>query len=109
MRLTRVREIRTGGRDIGSAAVAGRFNSGWLDRRDVDGQSLAEVLRACGSDPSAISTITYRGTLAGYIEVHIEQGPVLLHEGLPLGIVEAVAGVERYRVSIRGGANGAAS
>jgi beta-ureidopropionase / N-carbamoyl-L-amino-acid hydrolase len=87
---------------IGSTAVAGRFKSAWLDRRDVDGQTLAEVLRACGSDPSAISTITYRGTLAGYIEVHIEQGPVLLHEGLPLGIVEAIAGIERYRVSIRG-------
>lgn len=87
---------------IGSAAISGRFNPADLDRRDATGQSLAEVLQASGSDPAGIGAIRRDDKLIGYVEVHIEQGPVLLETGLPLGVVEAIAGTERFRIVVEG-------
>lgn len=87
---------------IGSAAMAGRFDQAVLNQRDAEGHSLGEVLRQTGGDAGSIAAIRRPSPLLGYVEVHIEQGPVLLHEGLPLGVVSAIAGLERYRVKIRG-------
>jgi allantoate deiminase/N-carbamoyl-L-amino-acid hydrolase len=87
---------------IGSAAMAGRFDQTSLNQRDAEGYSLSEVLRQSGGDAGSIATISRPSPLLGYVEVHIEQGPVLLHEGLPLGVVSAIAGLERYSVKIRG-------
>jgi beta-ureidopropionase / N-carbamoyl-L-amino-acid hydrolase len=88
---------------IGSSAIAGRFDPGLLDRRDANGMSLAEALRAAGHDPQDIMTLSRgRETLAGYLEVHIEQGPVLLSENLPVGIVTDIAGNSRFLVTIEG-------
>jgi N-carbamoyl-L-amino-acid hydrolase len=56
-----------------------------------------------GLDPAKIPTLARRPEeLLGYLEVHIEQGPILLEEGLPVGIVSAIAGTVRYLVSITG-------
>jgi N-carbamoyl-L-amino-acid hydrolase len=87
---------------IGSAAVAGRFDQAILNQRDAEGYSLGEVLRRTGGDAGSIVAIRRPSPLLGYLEVHIEQGPVLLHEGLPVGVVSAIAGLERHRVKIRG-------
>lgn len=88
---------------IGSSAIAGRFDPGFLELRDAKGISLADVLRQAGSDPNAIPTLALRkGDIAGYLEVHIEQGPVLLDQDLPVGIVTAIAGNCRYNVTIEG-------
>jgi allantoate deiminase/N-carbamoyl-L-amino-acid hydrolase len=88
---------------IGSSAVAGRFNPTLLERRDGENISLAEALRAAGHDPKAITALArHRGNLAGYLEVHIEQGPVLLTENLPVGVVTEIAGNSRYLVTIEG-------
>ncbi len=87
---------------IGSAAMAGRFDQAILNQRDAEGYSLGEVLRQTGGDAGSIAAVSRPSPLLGYVEVHIEQGPVLLHEGLPLGVVSAIAGLERYRVKIRG-------
>ncbi len=82
---------------IGSGALVGQFDPAWLALRDADGVTLAEALRAAGHDPAAVPALRrdparYRG----FIEVHIEQGPVLSTAGLPLGVVTAINGSVRY-------------
>lgn len=88
---------------IGSSAIAGRFDSAFLQRRDAKGISLADLLREAGFDPALIPSLGRRkGDIAGYLEVHIEQGPVLLESDLPVGIVTAIAGNSRFGVTIDG-------
>jgi N-carbamoyl-L-amino-acid hydrolase len=87
---------------LGSAAMAGRFDPDILKRRDVTGQGLADVLRERGGTAASIAALARRDKLVGYVEVHIEQGPVLLHENLPVGVVSAIAGFARRRVTVRG-------
>jgi allantoate deiminase/N-carbamoyl-L-amino-acid hydrolase len=90
---------------IGSSAMAGRFDPALLERRDADGHTLAAAMREAGLDPARIPALARRREeLAGYLEVHIEQGPVLLEEGLPVGIVSAIAGSVRNLVTITGAA-----
>jgi hydantoinase/carbamoylase family amidase len=88
---------------IGSSAVAGRFDPALLERKDGGGMPLAEAIRESGFDLDAIPRIARKkDRLLGYLEVHIEQGPVLLDEGLPVGIVTAIAGNVRSAVSVEG-------
>jgi N-carbamoyl-L-amino-acid hydrolase len=88
---------------IGSSAVAGRFDPAILERRDAGGKSMAEALLNAGLDPAAIPQLARRkDSLLGYIELHIEQGPVLLDADLPVGIVTAIAGNVRYAVTVDG-------
>ena len=88
---------------LGSSAVAGRFDPRLLERRDADGITLAAAMAAAGFDPAGIPALARRREeLVGYLEVHIEQGPVLLDEGLPVGIVSAIAGTVRCMVTITG-------
>jgi hydantoinase/carbamoylase family amidase len=90
---------------LGSSAVAGRFDAKLLERRDADGVTLATAMREAGLDPAKIAALARRrDELVGYLEVHIEQGPVLVEEGLPLGIVTAIAGSVRAMVTIIGSA-----
>jgi OHCU decarboxylase len=90
---------------IGSRAVAGDFDPSLLARCDVDGVSLAEALRRFGVDPGRIGTVARRPEqVLAYVELHIEQGPVLEAEGLPLGIVTSIAGASRYALEISGDA-----
>jgi allantoate deiminase len=86
---------------LGSAAYIGGFERAWLDLVDADGITLAEAIRAGGGDPEgAVGSPAPR--LSGYLEVHIEQGPVLEREEIPVGVVAAVAGQTRVRVDVRG-------
>ena len=88
---------------IGSSAIAGRFDMRVLQRRDAAGQSVADVIHKAGLDPEAITSLARRPQdLVGYLEVHIEQGPLLLQENLPVGIVTSIAGTVRYGVTIIG-------
>jgi hydantoinase/carbamoylase family amidase len=88
---------------LGSAAIAGRFDPAWLARRDHDGVTLQQALVDAGHDPAGIPALARQGAdLIGVLEIHMEQGPVLLHEDLPVGIVTAIAGAVRYLISIRG-------
>lgn len=87
----------------GSRAMAGTLDPAVLEGRDRDGVSLAEALRGCGLDPAGIAACARRREeVLAYLEAHIEQGPVLDREGLPLGLVTAIAGAVRLRVEIRG-------
>ena len=86
---------------LGSAAYTGAFEREWLDHVDDDGITLAEAIVASGGDPEA-ALGSPAPELAGYLEVHIEQGPVLEREGLRVGVVSAIAGQTRVRVVLAG-------
>lgn len=88
---------------LGSRAVAGQFDPATLDSIDADGIRLREAMHTAGLDPAAIPMAACdRNQLLGFVEVHIEQGPVLLNERLPLGVVTSIAGSVRCLVSITG-------
>ncbi len=88
---------------LGSSAVAGRFDPALLDSRDAQGVSMREAMIASGLDPGGIAAAARRREeVAGFIEVHIEQGPVLLSENVPLGVVTSIAGSTRALVTIIG-------
>ena len=72
-----------------------------LESRDADGVTLAEAMRSAGLDPSRSGAID-AGLLAAYVEVHIEQGPVLLNEGHALGVVTSIASGTRHTLRVRG-------
>jgi hydantoinase/carbamoylase family amidase len=86
-----------------SRALIGRFDARLLERRDADGVTLAQAMREAGLDPARASEARIdRAALAAYVEVHIEQGPVLLNEGLALGVVTTIAGGTRHLMRVRG-------
>ncbi|MDQ6876436.1 MAG: allantoate amidohydrolase [Candidatus Dormibacteraeota bacterium] len=88
---------------LGSRAVAGTLDLGDLDRIDAAGITMSEAIRAFGGDPARLPEDGWRGDgLLGYCEVHIEQGPVLEARGLPVGVVSAIAGQARYRITFTG-------
>jgi len=88
---------------LGSRAVAGSFDMALLERSDRDGVSMYQLLKRAGLDPNAIPRLARDpATLAGYVEVHIEQGPQLLSSQQPLGIVTAINGACRWLVEISG-------
>jgi len=88
---------------ISSSAVAGRVVPSDLDVRDSDGVALRDALVIFGGDPETVASATYaRDEALAYLEVHIEQGPVLEAEGLPLGIVTSIAGQSRFLIAVTG-------
>jgi hydantoinase/carbamoylase family amidase len=86
---------------LGSTAYAGLFEPAWLHLVDESGTTVTDALRSLGDDPDALLRAS-RPTLAGYLEVHIEQGPVLEHEDLPVGVVTAISGRTRASIGLRG-------
>jgi allantoate deiminase/N-carbamoyl-L-amino-acid hydrolase len=88
---------------LGSRALAGRFDPQMLDSTDSQGTSLRDAIRAAGRDPAAIAAVARdRREVLGFVEVHIEQGPVLLDAGLAVGVVTGIAGCLRSTVSVTG-------
>jgi allantoate deiminase/N-carbamoyl-L-amino-acid hydrolase len=88
---------------LGSSAITGGFDPALLDALDADGVTMRAALQEAGHDPAAISSLARRPEeLLGFVEVHIEQGPVLLERGLPVGVVTAIAGSSRYLVELAG-------
>jgi allantoate deiminase len=88
---------------LGSRVLAGCFDAKELRRQDADGITMAEALKRFGGDPSQLKTARLNpGQLLGYLEAHIEQGPVLEDRNLALGVVSAIAGQTRARLSFLG-------
>jgi hydantoinase/carbamoylase family amidase len=88
---------------LGSRAVTGKFDFSLLERRDDQGMTMAEALQHYGLDPTRINRAARdRERVLGYLEIHIEQGPVLLQENLPLGVVTSIAGVSRFQATCTG-------
>ncbi len=96
--------VRYGTAYLGSSVVAGTFDRSALDRRDADGIAMADAIAAFGGDPAALDAARRDpADLLGYVEVHIEQGPVLEAEDLPVGVVTGDRGPDpRVRSSSRG-------
>ncbi len=95
--------LRYGTTYLGSKAMAGAFDPADLLRADAQGVTMAEAIRAFGGDPDRVGEDRWAGgKLLGYVEVHIEQGPVLESRDLPVGIVSAIAGQSRLRLTFTG-------
>jgi allantoate deiminase len=87
----------------GARATAGIFDPASLAARDADGISLAEALRAWSLSPANLVSGTCKAANAfAYLELHIEQGPILDRLDLPLGVVTAINGAARFQVTLRG-------
>lgn len=88
---------------IGSRALAGTFQPDVLEMADRGGVTLRSALEAFGLNPDRIGGIARDpATALGYLECHIEQGPVLEQAGAPLGVVTAICGIERHAVTFTG-------
>ena len=96
---------------LGSTAAAGHHDPDFVRRlRDADGVCAADALAGHGVDVGRMGESRSRLTdIAAYIELHIEQGPVLETRGLPLGVVTGVYGTERWAVRFTGQAAHAGS
>ena len=95
--------VRFGVTLIGSKALAGDFDPSYLERKDGSGITLREAIVAFGGDPAAIPSLARDpAKVAAFVESHIEQGPVLLDAGLPVGVVTSIAGGSRIRARVTG-------
>jgi allantoate deiminase len=95
--------LRYGTPYLGSRALAGSFDKADLRRTDAQGVAMADAIRRFGGDPDRTSDDRWDGgKLLGYVEVHIEQGPVLEARDLPVGVVSTIAGQSRQRVTFTG-------
>ena len=88
---------------LGSRAVAGTFDATLLGRTDENGITMATAMTAFGLDPNRIGEAAFEpDELLAYIELHIEQGPILEEQVLAVGAVSAIAGAERFVVTVTG-------
>ncbi len=88
---------------LGSRAVAGTFVESVLGGKDSAGISMREAMIAFGLDPEHIGAAARAPSeLLAYVELHIEQGPVLEAERLPVGVVTAISGATRLAASLTG-------
>jgi allantoate deiminase len=97
--------VRFGTPFIGSRALVGRFDENLLNVCDVQGISVGKAIENFGLRPEEIPQCGIKDDVLGYLEFHIEQGPVLEKLNLPLGAVEAIAGQGRLEFSFVGRAN----
>jgi beta-ureidopropionase / N-carbamoyl-L-amino-acid hydrolase len=82
---------------LGSGALIGHFDPRWLDQKDADGVTMREAMQHAGLKQEDIPKIQRDpARYLGFVEVHIEQGPVLTELDLPLGIVTSINGSVRY-------------
>lgn len=88
---------------IGPRALAGTFDAAVLTMTDSQGVTLQEAMTGFGLNPEAVGTLARNpDDVLGFIETHIEQGPVLEREDQPLGVVTAICGIERHQIEITG-------
>jgi allantoate deiminase len=90
---------------LGSLALVGELDSATLARKDRNGINVADAIRNFGLDPAELPAAVISGDAFGYLEFHIEQGPVLESEGSALGVVDAIAGQTRMEFIFTGQAN----
>src|SRR5258706_5782703 len=88
---------------LGSRAIAGTFVESALNSRDRDGVAMREAMVQFGLDPDHVGAAARaRRELHAYVELHIEQGPVLEQKGLPVGVVTAIAAATRLAAHLTG-------
>lgn len=90
----------------GSRALAGEVSVEEWELPVYGGLTLGDALRRVGGEPSRIGEVRRSpGSVAGYLEIHIEQGPTLESGGVDIGAVEGIVGIRRFRVTVSGFAN----
>jgi N-carbamoyl-L-amino-acid hydrolase len=90
----------------GSRAVAGGLPPKELANVSRSGTSIADGIRLLGGDPARLAEAVRRpGSIAGYLELHIEQGGTLEREGVAIGVVEGIVGIGQWEVTVTGFAN----
>lgn len=88
---------------LGSCAASGQWDPAWWDRTDADGITLREACTRFGLAPERVGDAARDpADLVGYLEAHIEQGPVLESADLPLGYVTSIAGARRFALTVTG-------
>ena len=88
---------------LGSGALVGDFKSEWLDQHDADGVSMRQAMRKAGLKIEDIPQLTRNAAeYLGFVEVHIEQGPVLNELDIPLGVVTSINGSVRFVGEVMG-------
>jgi allantoate deiminase len=97
--------VRFGTPFIGSRALIGSLDEEVLNREDAHAVSLRQAIEDFGLNPSEIAQAAIGDDVLGYLEFHIEQGPVLDSSGHSLGVVEAIAGQSRLDLTFLGHAN----
>ena len=91
---------------LASSALTGQFDPDWLEQTDAQGTRMRDLMLAAGLQPDQIPAIQRDPSqYLGFIEVHIEQGPVLYEKALPLGVVTSINGGKRYLCQARGTAS----
>ena len=97
--------VRFGAPFIGSRALIGRLDEQLLSLQDRQGISVRQAIEHFGLNPEEIPQVALKDDALGYVEFHIEQGPVLEKLGRPLAAVEAIAGQSRLELTFLGRAN----
>jgi len=97
--------VRFGTPYIGSRALIGSLDEELLEHKDANGICVRRAIEEFGLNPAQIPNARLSDNTFGYLEFHIEQGPVLEQLGRPLGVVEAIAGQSRLEVTFTGRAN----
>jgi len=88
---------------VGSSAIAGNFDKSILLREDNDGVSMQDAMEHFGLHINKIPQIARNKTeIMGFLELHVEQGPILEDENVPVGLVTSVTGIERHQVKVLG-------
>ncbi len=99
--------MRFGTGYFGSGAMLGHRDVDYCKHyKDVDGISIYDAMKSYGLDPEKITDAKWpEGSIGRFLELHIEQGPVLDTEGIELGLVNGIVGIQRYMVSVHGRAD----
>ena len=91
---------------FGSSVAAGSVGPEVLDRKDEQGETVADWLRRYGQDPGQLASARIPpGSLAAIVELHIEQGPNLEEAKVPIGVVQGIVGLRRWKCVATGAAN----
>jgi allantoate deiminase len=96
--------VRFGAPFLGSRALAGTFDTTLLERTDEAGRSLRDAIKHFGLEPNRIPDALAPAGALGYLEFHIEQGPVLENLNLPLAVVDVISGQSRAELTFDGSA-----
>lgn len=94
---------RFGATLLGSQAVIGRWDDKWASLQDADSKCLGQAMREAGLDINQVHRASReKDNVLGFIEVHIEQGPVLESKDLAVGVVSGIAGARRFCIEVQG-------
>ncbi|GGR25720.1 Zn-dependent hydrolase [Deinococcus ruber] len=88
---------------VGSRALAGTLTPELLAQTNAHGETLETAMRRAGARPEVLrGPLREAGSIAAYLELHIEQGPVLETAGVPIGVVSGIVGIERWELTFSG-------